>query len=254
MLGAGVFGVFGPVAAITGSLLPAAILLAGFVAYLNAGSISQLAAKVPRSGGAYAYARHYLNPTWGFLAGSSFLVGKIGSAAAIALTVSYHLVPGREVPVALGAVAVMTIINIAGINRTATGAKVLASITLTFLVVLVGAALFLPTASEPLSQGSLASVPAGAAVVFFAFAGYARVATLGGELVNPRRAVPRAIAIALAVVLGVYLVLGLVLPAKLGSALAGSPTALGDLAAVAIPGVSASAVSVIVALACLGSL
>jgi len=254
MLGAGVFGVFGPVAAITGSLLPAAILLAGFVAYLNAGSISQLAAKVPRSGGAYAYASHYLNPTWGFLAGSSFLVGKIGSAAAIALTVSYHVVPGREVPVALGAVAVMTIINIAGINRTALGAKVLASITVIFLLVLVGAALLLPTASEPLSQGSVSSVPAGAAIVFFAFAGYARVATLGGELVNPRRAVPRAIAIALAVVLVIYLVLGLVLPAKLGSALAGSPTALGDLAAVAIPGFSASAVSVIVALACLGSL
>lgn len=113
--------------------------------------------------------------------------------------------PGREVPAALGAVAVMTIINIAGINRTALGAKVLASITVVFLIVLVGAALLLPTASEPLSQGSVSSVPAGAAIVFFAFAGYARVATLGGELVKPRRAVPRAIAIALLVLSGSFL-------------------------------------------------
>ena len=56
MLGAGVFVVFGPVADLTGSLMPLAIVLAGLVAYLNAGSISQLAAKVPKSGGAYSYA------------------------------------------------------------------------------------------------------------------------------------------------------------------------------------------------------
>ncbi|MEK9599689.1 MAG: amino acid permease, partial [Pontimonas sp.] len=86
MLGAGVFVVFGPAFELAGSWLIPAVLLAGLVAYLNAASISQLAAKVERSGGAYAYGRHYLGNGWGALAGLSFLIGKIGSAAAIALT------------------------------------------------------------------------------------------------------------------------------------------------------------------------
>ena len=94
MLGAGVFVLFGPGAQFAGSLLLVSISLAGMVAYLNAASVSQLAAVVTRSGGAYAYGRHYLGKTWGFLAGISFLVGKIGSAAAIALVFATYLTPG----------------------------------------------------------------------------------------------------------------------------------------------------------------
>ena len=135
MLGAGVFVVFGPASELAGSLLLVSILLAALVAYLNAASIAQLAAVVTRSGGAYAYGRHYLGNAWGFLAGMSFLVGKIGSAAAIALVFATYLTPGFEMLTAVLAVVVMAVINIAGINRTAFGSKVLATITLSFLTV-----------------------------------------------------------------------------------------------------------------------
>ena len=76
MLGAGVFVVFGFAANLAGNLLPISIFIAGVVAYLNAGSVAQLAAQVSRSGGGYAYGREYLSNTWGFLAGISFLIGK----------------------------------------------------------------------------------------------------------------------------------------------------------------------------------
>ena len=215
MLGAGVFVVFGPVADLTGSLMPLAILLAGFVAYLNAGSISQLAAKVPKGGGAYAYARHYLNPTWGFLAGASFLVGKIASSAAIALVVAQYVSAETPIPIALGAVLVMTLVNIAGINRTALGSKVLAGITLLFFAVLITVASFAPAASQALPTGSLLNIPSAAAIVFFAFAGYARVATLAHEVADSTKSVPRAIAWSLGIVGVVYLALGFLLPRKL---------------------------------------
>src|SRR5262249_48949285 len=42
------------------------------------------------------------------------------------------------------------------------------------------------------------------AFLFFAFAGYARIATLGEEVIDPRRTIPRAIPIALAFVLVAY--------------------------------------------------
>jgi APA family basic amino acid/polyamine antiporter len=254
MLGAGVFVVFGPIADLTGTLMPLAILVACFVAYLNAGSISQLAAQVAKSGGAYSYARHYLNPTWGFLAGASFLVGKIGSSAAIALVVARYVSSSNLIPVALGAVLVMTIINIAGINRTAQGSKILAGITLVFLGVLMSAALFTPNASQVLVTGSILNVPGAAALVFFAFAGYARVATLSGEVANSVKSVPRAIAWSLGIVGVIYLMLGLLLPAKLGLSLAGSLTPIADLAEVSLPDLNAGSVAVFAALAGLGSL
>ena len=254
MLGAGVFVVFGPIADLTGTLMPLAILVACFVAYLNAGSISQLAAQVAKSGGAYSYARHYLNPTWGFLAGASFLVGKIGSSAAIALVVARYVSSSNLSPVALGAVLVMTIINIAGINRTAQGSKILAGITLVFLGVLMSAALFTPNASQVLVTGSILNVPGAAALVFFAFAGYARVATLSGEVANSVKSVPRAIAWSLGIVGVIYLMLGLLLPAKLGLSLAGSLTPIADLAEVSLPDLNAGSVAVFAALAGLGSL
>ena len=254
MLGAGVFVVFGPVAKLTGTLMPLAILVAGLVAFLNAGSVSQLAAIVPKSGGAYSYARHYLNPSWGFLAGVSFLVGKIGSSAAIALVIAGYISPDNLIPVALGAVLVMTLINIAGINRTALGSKVLAGITLLFLAVLMAAALLSPNADQVLLPGSILSVPGAAALVFFAFAGYARVATLAGEVVNSVKAVPRAIGWSLAIVGTVYLMLGLLLPAKLGRSLTGSLTPIADLAQVSLPDMNVGSVAVFAALAGLGSL
>ena len=253
MLGAGVFVVFGPASELAGSLLLASILLAALVAYLNAASIAQLAAVVTRSGGAYAYGRHYLGNAWGFLAGMSFLVGKIGSAAAIALVFATYLTPGFEILTAVLAVVVMAAINIAGINRTAFGSKVLATITLSFLTVLILAGLVAEPAGGTMTTGGFPGVLTAASLFFFAFAGYARVATLGGEVRDSEKSVPSAIRISLAIVLVTYLALALVLMLKLGPSVAGSLTPIADLAGVAL-GIEASVVAVFAAVATLGSL
>ena len=253
MLGAGVFVVFGPASELAGSLLLVSILLAALVAYLNAASIAQLASVVTRSGGAYAYGRHYLGNAWGFLAGMSFLVGKIGSAAAIALVFATYLTPGFEILTAVLAVVVMAAVNIAGINRTAFGSKVLATITLSFLTALILAGLFAEPAQGTLAAGGFPGVLTAASLFFFAFAGYARVATLGGEVRDSGKSVPSAIRISLAIVLVTYLALALVLMMKLGPGLAGSLIPLADLAGVAL-GIEGSAVAVFAAVATLGSL
>jgi len=252
MLGAGVFVVFGPAAALAGSWLQFAIVLAAIVAYLNASTIAQLAAVVSRPGGAYAYGRHYLSDNWGFLAGVSFLVGKIGSAAAIALTFASYLTPGIEVLTAAIAILVMAVINILGVNRTAFGSKILAGITIVFLLVLAFAAILLPPAREVLPAPTGIGVLTAASLFFFAFAGYARVATLGDEVKDSKRVVPRAILISLGIVFLLYLTLGWLLQNRLGILVIGSITPLADLAAVSLG--SGSFVFVFAAVAALGSL
>lgn len=252
MLGAGVFVVFGPAASYAGAALPLAILIAAIVAYLNAGSVAQLAKAVTRSGGGYSYARVYISKNFSFLAGSAFLVGKIGSSAAIALTVATYLTPDHVVLTAIGAVVVMTAINLAGINRTALGSKVLATITIAFLLTLVIAGFALPAAAAQLETGSPIGILSAAALFFFAFAGYARVATLGGEVQNSDRNVARAMWISFAIVLAIYLTLSLILTEKLGSNLAFTVTPLADLAAKTFLG--GEFVWIFAALAGLGSL
>jgi APA family basic amino acid/polyamine antiporter len=255
MLGAGVFVVFGPAAKFAGSLLPLAVVLAGLVAYLNAMSISQLAKVVTRSGGAYSYARYYISDSMGFVAGAAFLFGKLGSVAAIALTFASYLVPEQKVATAVSAILVMTWVNILGINRTALGAKLLASITLSFLTILIIAAIF---TQSPAPATTLEPQPLGlftaAALIFFAFAGYARVATLGGEVQAPAKTIPKAIAISLWIVGVLYLALSFILPLRLGSALSESTTPLADLSSLSIPIFGSSFVSIFAAVAALGSL
>jgi len=151
------------------------------------------------------------------------------------------------------AVVVMAAINIAGINRTAFGSKVLATITLSFLTVLIVAGLFAEPAEGTMAAGGFPGVLTAASLFFFAFSGYARVATLGGEVRDSEKNVPSAIRISLAIVLVTYLALALVLMMKLGPSFMGSVTPLADLAGVAL-GIEGSVVAVFAAVATLGSL
>ncbi|RRO18965.1 amino acid permease [Saccharopolyspora rhizosphaerae] len=218
MLGAGVFAVFAPAAAAAGSGLLFALVIAGFIAYCNAASSAQLAAVHPASGGTYLYGRERLGHWWGFTAGWGFVVGKTASCAAMALTFAAYAAPGFEKPVAALAVAVLAAVNYIGITRTAALTRVLLVVV---LVVLVGFTVLTYPATA--GGGTHAWLPRGplgvlqaSGLLFFAFAGYARIATLGEEVRDPARTIPRAILLALACTAVVYAVVGLSLLLVLG--------------------------------------
>lgn len=231
MLGAGVFVAFGPAAAAAGATLPLALVLAGLVAWANADSSARLAAVLPTSGGAYAYGRARLGPAWGVLAGTAFLLGKTLSAGAIAWTVGTYLWPQGARGVAVAAVVLLTGLAAAGLQRGVSATRAVVVVVLVTLAAVVAAAMVAVvrgtgTAAGPpdlLAAGTALSGAPGAAgllqgagVLFFAFAGYARVATLGEEVLDPRRTLPRAIALALGTVLVVYAAVGAALLAVLG--------------------------------------
>ena len=207
MVGAGVFAVLGPAAAAAGSLLLAGLAVAAVVATCNALSTARLAAVHPESGGAYVYGTRQLGPFWGHLAGFGFVVGKSASCAAMALTVGAYAAPSYARLVAAAAVVALTAVNLRGITKTVRLTKVLLAVVLAVLALVVAAGL-----SGPVDVGRLAE-PGGAGVrdvlesaglLFFAFAGYARIATLGGEVRDPERTIPRAVPIALGLALAVY--------------------------------------------------
>lgn len=234
MLGAGVFAVFAPAAASAGGAVLVALVIAGFVAYCNATASAQLASTYPASGGTYLFGREVLGPWWGFLAGWGFVIGKTASCAAMALTFAAYAAPGWERPLAAAAVVVLTVVNCFGITRTALLTKVLLSVV---LVVLVGSvALALPAAAPTgdwFTHGPLGVLQA-AGLLFFAFAGYARIATLSEEVREPARTIPRAILGALGGAMAIYLAVGVTLLLVLGpERLAGSRAPLADMLTVA---------------------
>jgi basic amino acid/polyamine antiporter, APA family len=210
MIGAGVFAAPGPAAAAAGTWLLVGLALAALVAYANATSSAQLAALHPEAGGTYVYARKRLGDYWGFLAGWSFVVGKTASLAAMALTFGAYVAEGLARPLGIGAVVAMAVVNVLGVKKTARLTRVIVALILAALAVVVSAALL----GGEASTGNLtAELPGGvwgvlqsAGLLFFAFAGYARLATLGEEVKDPEVTIPRAIPIALGIVVAVYAV------------------------------------------------
>ena len=209
MLGAGVFAAVGPAAGAAGSWLLVGLVLAGMVAYANATSSAALAAVHPESGGAYAYGRRRLGPFWGFMAGWAFLAGKLASCAAMALTLGGYLAPGLARPVALGGLVAVTVANYLGVAKTAAATRVVVAVVLASLAAAV-AGMLLGGQADPANLAGpgpgVYGVLQAAGLLFFAFAGYARVATLGEEVADPARTIPRAVPLALGIVLAVYAV------------------------------------------------
>ncbi|MFI1306426.1 APC family permease [Streptomyces sioyaensis] len=208
MLGAGIFAALAPAAAAAGPGLLPALALAAVVAYCNATSSARLAARYLRSGGTYVYARERLGDFWGYLAGWGFVIGKTASCAAMALTVGSYVWPGQARAVAVAAVVALTAVNYAGVQKSAWLTRGIVAVVLAVLAAVATACLTSgaagPARPDLGVDASAAGVFQAAGLLFFAFAGYARIATLGEEVRDPGRTIPRAIPLALGITLVVY--------------------------------------------------
>lgn len=208
MIGAGIFAALAPAASAAGSGLLLGLALAAVVAYCNATSSARLAARYPQSGGTYVYGRERLGEFWGYLAGWAFVIGKIASCAAMALTVGSYVWPGQEHAIAVAAVVALTAVNYLGIHKSALLTRVIVAVVLAVLAAVVTACLTTGvTDAARLDIGADATftgVLQAAGLLFFAFAGYARIATLGEEVRDPARTIPLAIPLALGITLVVY--------------------------------------------------
>jgi APA family basic amino acid/polyamine antiporter len=259
MVGAGIFAAPAPAAHAAGSGLLLGLAVAAVVAYCNAMSSARLAALYPASGGTYVYGRERLGEFWGYLAGWAFVVGKTASCAAMALTVGAYVWPGQAHAVAVAAVVALTAANYGGVRKSAWLTRVIVAVVLAVLASVVVVSLTSGEADAGrldvgVSGGAGGALQA-AGLLFFAFAGYARIATLGEEVRDPARTIPRAIPLALGIALVVYAAVAVAVLSVLGSKGLGEAAApLADaVRAAGVPGL-APVVRVGAALAALGSL
>jgi len=226
ILGTGVFVSIGIAAGVAGPSVILAIALAALVATLNGLSSAELAASHPVSGGTYEYGYRYLNPPLGFVAGWMFLCAKSASAATAALGFAGYALNalGREdgyferVGLGLAAVIALALVVAGGLGRSHRANVAIVSLTLIALSTFVAAGL--PSALErgtdhlrpffPVEGGAMKSLLHGSALMFVAFTGYGRIATLGEEVREPGRTIPRAIVLALMATMVLYASVALV--------------------------------------------
>ncbi|MEV6952716.1 APC family permease [Streptomyces sp. NPDC051183] len=262
MVGAGIFAALAPAASAAGSAgraLLAALAVAALVAYCNARSSARLAARYPSSGGTYVYGRERLGPFWGYLAGWGFVVGKTASCAAMALTAGAYAWPGQQRAVAVAAVVALTAAGYGGVQKSARIARVIVAAVLAVLAGVVVVCLS-SGAADAGRLGGAGGIGAGgllqaAGLLFFAFAGYARITTLGEEVRDPRRTIPRAVPLALGIALLVYAAVAVAALSVLDAdGLARSSAPLADAVRAAGWPALAPVVRVGAALAALGSL
>ena len=208
MIGASLFAAIGPAAAAAGSGLMIGLAVAGVVAFCNATSSAQLAALYPASGGTYVYGRKRLGHLAGFSAGWSFVIGKSATLSVSALTFGAYTLPEYPRIAGIAAVVIVTAVNLRGITRTAAATRVTVTLVMIALGLVVAAAVGGGTTDADnladWSAGGAGGILESAGLLFFAFAGYARIATLGEEIKDPARTIPRAIPAALGITLVVY--------------------------------------------------
>lgn len=233
VVGAGIFVVTGVAADVAGPALLAGLAIAGVAAAANALSSAELAASYPQSGGTYEYGYRVLGPRPGFAAGWMFLASKTAAAGTVAVGLGAYLdallpgVPAR--PVSVAAVVLFTLLGRLGVRKSARANLLAVGIAVAALLALVvlGAGSVRAKHFRPFAPAGWGGTLEGAALLFFAYTGYARVATLGEEVRDPRTTIPRAILLTLGGSLLLYLAVALVAVGAAGApALAASPAPL----------------------------
>ena len=217
ILGTGVFVSLAVAAGVTGPAVLPAVGIAAGLALCNGLSSAQLAAAHPVAGGTYAYGYRFLTPTLGFTAGWMFLTSKSASAATAALGAASYLLLALGQPVvgwptvgiALALVAGVASLVLSGLRRSNAANAVIVTLTLGVLLafVLVGLPEAAAGAGERLSDTfrlRSAALLHAAALVFVAFTGYGRIATLGEEVRDPGKTIPKAIAATVLVTATLY--------------------------------------------------
>ena len=273
IIGSGIFLNPAIVAARVGttSLTLLAWIAGGVVALLGAFIFGELAARIPRVGGGYAYLREGFGFLPAFLyAWALLLMVATGAIAAVAFTFASYAgalfgLPPASLPyLAAGAIALLTLVNYVGVAPAAWTQNALTVLKLGALASLIVAGLLLgnpaPLGASPTGTpqgfGPVALALATAFVpVLFSYGGWQQTNFIADELLAPERTLPRALVLGVTAVVLVYLLANLAYLRVLGpGGLAASSAPAADTMAAVLAGPGRTLISVGILISTLGFL
>lgn len=250
-------------------LILGAWFVGGLVALGGAFIYAELAERIPRVGGQYAYIKEAYHPAVAFVYGwGLLLVTQTGGMAAVAVTFSRYFVELTGITAPDSAVAsvvlvILTVINCFGVRAGGTAQNILMILKLgaiTILLVVGFSAISAnhfdaPLLDRPLSGNLLNSFAAAMVPVLFAFGGWQTASFIAGEMKNPRKDLPRGILMGVCGVIVVYLAVNVVCVGVLGSdGLAASPTPASEVMRRALGNTGSTIIAVGITISTLGFL
>lgn len=243
IIGAGIFVVTGIVAGMAGPSIIVSIVIAGVIASFTALNFVQLSAYMPKEGGGYAYTHKLISPFAGFLAGWMWVLSNVFTGAAVSLGFARYLsaiFPFLPITAVASVLCILfTLLNTFGVRASATVNNSLVVSKIVILLFFIGLGLSFINFSnfQPFAPNGSLGILEGAALMFFAFGGYARVTTVAEEVKEAEKTIPKAIVLALAISTLLYILISFVAVGLLGSQkLASSESPLADaIGVVGIP-------------------
>ena len=235
IIGSGIFIVTGIVAGIAGPAMIISVVIAGIISLFSALSIAELSAYMPEEGGTYAFARKLISPFAGYIAGWIWIFSNIFVGAAVSLGFAHYfasLVPA--VPIKIIAVIIcliFIIINYLGLKESTLLNNILVTLKVLILLFFIafGLGFFTITHFTPLAPSGMTGILSGAALIFFAYTGFARVTIMAEEVKEPEKTIPRSIYLALGISTFLYILVSVIAVGLVGTsdlAQSGSPLAL----------------------------
>jgi APA family basic amino acid/polyamine antiporter len=222
MIGSGIFIVPATIAMYLHSSIPifAVWIVGGIVSLFGALSIAELGATMPEAGGMYVYLRRAYSPLWGFLYGwSAFVVINTASIAAVGVTFATYL--GYFFPlsalgvklIAISSVILLTVINCFGIKLGAMVQNGFTLVKIAALLILVLLCFVLTGGSAANFSPLLPTLPFSSLIgplvlamiaVLWSYDGWIEITYVAGEVIEPQRNLPRALAFGTLIVIAVY--------------------------------------------------
>jgi basic amino acid/polyamine antiporter, APA family len=215
----------------SGGLVLAAWVAGGAIALAGAYAFAELAALFPRAGGQYVYLYHAFHPLVGFLFGwASLLMIQGGGLAAVAITFAQYALrlsgasTERVVPLAVGALALLALVNVLGVKPGSRLLNTLVVLKIAALAAVIGGGLLLAKSAPPLPAS--APAPAGASglaafgaaliPILFSYGGWQNANVVSEEIRDSRRTLPVALLAGTAIVILVYVLVNVVYLGALG--------------------------------------
>jgi APA family basic amino acid/polyamine antiporter len=211
IIGGGIFVVTGIAAGLAGPALIISMVISAAISSFTAFSFSKLSVILPKEGGVYGFAYEFISPFAGFTAGWMWIFSNIFVGAAVSLGFASYFValfPSLSIKVvAIVVCSFFTILNLVGIRRSAMINSILVSAKVLILLFFIGFGFFYVTGSNfvPFAPNGSLGVLQGSALIFFAYAGFARITLLAEEVKDPSRTIPRSILLALGISTVIYL-------------------------------------------------
>jgi APA family basic amino acid/polyamine antiporter len=216
IIGAGIFVVTGIVAGMAGPSIIVSIIVAGIIASFTALNFAQLSAYMPKEGGGYAYTYKLISPFAGFLAGWMWVLSNVFTGAAVSLGFAQYLTaifPILPISITAAVICILfTVLNTVGVRESATINNSLVTAKIIILLFFVGLGLSFINFNnfQPFAPKGSIGILEGAALMFFAYGGYARVTTVAEEVKDAGKTIPKAIILALVISTLLYILISFV--------------------------------------------